>query len=92
MGWILAALFLFIAICNLGIAIGWLAHGKRGSLVPCLGGMAGVAACFALPFPGLRHWYYIPLLADLGTGYLTIAVAFFTIRQIYKKVIRGDFD
>src|ERR1035441_9348203 len=52
----------------------------------------GIAACFTLPFPMLRHWWWVPLIADLGTAYLITMTAFFMIRRLYKQVLRGDSD
>jgi hypothetical protein len=92
MGWILASLFLFIAIGNLSIAMGWYLRGKTGSLIPGLGGLAGLAACFLLPYPVLRRWWWIPLVADPGTAYLITVTALFMITKLYKQVSRGDFD
>jgi hypothetical protein len=90
MGWILAGLFLFIAIGNLSIARGWSMRGKTGSLIPGLGALAGLAACFLLPFPVLRRRWWIPLVADLGTAHLVTATALFMITKLYKQVFRGD--
>jgi hypothetical protein len=40
----------------------------------------------------LRHWWWVPLIADLGTAYLITMTAFFMIRRLYKQVLRGDSD
>jgi hypothetical protein len=92
MGWILAALFLFAAVGNLCIAIRWHVRSKSGSFIPYLGGLAGLAACFALPFRFLRNWWWVPLFADLGTAYLTVAIGLFMVRWIYRRTYRGDFE
>jgi len=89
MGWILAALFLFLSIGNLSIAMGWYFRHKTGTLVPCIGGLAGLAACFTLPFPTLRHWWWTPLVADLGTAYLMTITAVFLIQRLLKSESRN---
>ena len=76
MGWILAAIFLVFAGGNAGIVLrGWVRK-KGGSLVPLIGGLAGLGAFLTLPFSGLSHWWWIPLLADIGTGYLIVTAVF----------------
>jgi hypothetical protein len=54
-------------------------------MIPLIGGLAGLGACFALPFPSLHQHWWIPLLADLGTGYLTIATCLFVIRRTLMR-------
>jgi hypothetical protein len=81
MGWLFALVFSVIAICNAGIALRWYIHGKNGSLIPLVGGLAGIAACFTLPFPALRGWWWIPLVVDLGSAYLAIATIILVVRR-----------
>ena len=83
-GWILAIVFLLITLGNLGLALRWLFRNQHGSFVPLIGGLAGLGACLMLPFPNLRLWLWIPLIADLGTGYLLTATAVFCIYRLVK--------
>lgn len=85
MGWILAALFLLLSVGNLSIAIGRCFRHKTGTLVPFIGGLAGMAAFFTLPFPTLRHWWWIPPVADIGTTYLITITAIFLIQRLFKR-------
>jgi hypothetical protein len=91
LGWLLAGVFLFAAFGNLAIAMGWYFRRKRGSLIPCLGGLAGLAACFTPPFQTLRHWWWIPLVADFGTAFLIILTASFTSVITSKPAIHDHF-
>lgn len=84
MGWLFAGVFLLVALGNLGIALRWYARGESGSLVPLVGGLSGVGACVALPFQTLLHWWWIPLIVDLGSAYLVSATAVFLLRRAFK--------
>jgi len=84
MGWLFAGVFLLVALGNLGIAVRWYASRKSGSLVPLVGGVSGIAACVTLPFPALRHWWWTPLIADLGSAYLVSTTVLFLFRRAFK--------
>ena len=84
MGWLFAGVFLLVALGNLGIALRWCTRGKSGSLVPLVGGLSGIGACVTLPFQNLRHWWWIPLIVDLGSAYLVSATAVFLLRRAFK--------
>lgn len=90
MGWILAGLFLLVALGNVTVALRWRLYGRSGTMFPLIGGLAGLGACFSLPFPSLHQYWWIPLLADLGTGYLTIATGLFMIRRILMRKRGAD--
>jgi hypothetical protein len=79
------AVFLFVSGCNAGIVWGWFVHKRSGSLVPLIGGLGGLGAFLLLPFGVLNTWWWIPLVADLGTGYLMTATAIFLIRRAIKN-------
>ena len=84
MGWLFAGVFLCVALSHLGLAVRWYVYAKSASLVPLVGGLAGVAACFTLPFPALRRWWWTPLIVDLGSAYLVATTLVFYIRQAHK--------
>ena len=84
MGWLFAGAFLLVAFGNLGIALRWYAHRKSGSFVPLVGGFSGVGACVTLPSQTLRHWWWIPLIVDLGSAYLVFATVVFLLRRAFK--------
>jgi len=85
MGWVLAAVFVALALGNLGIALRWYTRGKSASLVPLVGRLAGMAACFTLPFPALAYWWWMPLFADLGAAFLLGSTAVLVIRRTYNR-------
>jgi len=85
MGWILAAVFVLVSFGNAGIVLRWRTHGKSGSLLPLIGGAAGLGAFLMLPYPLLNHWWWTPLVVDLGTGYLAIATVVFLVRRLLIK-------
>jgi hypothetical protein len=89
MGWLLAMVFLWVAFGHLGLVLRWRARGEGGSLVPFIGGLAGMAACFLLPFPWLAHWWWVPLIVDLGTGFLFAGTVVFLVRRAIKRPPSG---
>ena len=72
MGYFLSAIFLVIGLANLAIVFGWFVFQKNGTLVPLLGGLAGVGACLTLALPGLGEWWFVPLILDPGSVPLII--------------------
>jgi len=44
-----------------------------------------MVAFFTLPVEALSHWWWIPLVADLGTGYLMTATAVFLLRRTFTN-------
>ena len=69
--WVLATTFALFAGTNLALIPRFLAPGRRPSMIPLLGGIAGAVA-FLLR-PELRGWAWVPLLADPGCGAMVIA-------------------
>lgn len=61
-----AAVFVFLAAVNWGYPVLFLLEGQRGSAIPLLGGVAGIAAYFLLPVPILSQYRWCPLLIDYG--------------------------
>ena len=85
MGWLFAGVFLWVALGNLGILLRWYVRGKHGSLIPLVGGLSGIEACFTLPFPTPRHWWWMPLIADLGSAHLACAMVLFLFGRAFKR-------
>ena len=83
-GWILAGISLLAILGNLGTAFHWYTRRSRGSLVPLVGGLTGITACVTLPFPALRHWWWIPLVADPGSVFLVFAMVVFLVEQVFR--------
>jgi hypothetical protein len=59
---------LYIILLNLMM---W--FGKKGSLVPILGGWLGAVGINGLPMPALHRWFWVPLLLDLGSAFWLIS-------------------
>lgn len=81
MGWLFAVVFLWVTLGNPGILLRWYFRRKHGSLLPLVGGISGITACFTLPFPALRYWWWLPLMADPGCGYLVSTTVLFLLRR-----------
>jgi hypothetical protein len=81
----LIALSLWIITGNLWITFGGLFKKRKSfeSLVPFIGGVAGMIGLIFLPVKDVRQFWWLPLLVDLGSGLLLVCVA---IDQIQKAV------
>jgi hypothetical protein len=47
-------IFSFLTVANFAIVFGWFVLKRRGSLVPLVGGLAGVGACLTKDLRGAR--------------------------------------
>lgn len=69
--WIIAGLlfvyFVGLASTNALTIIRFYLRGKKGSLAPLFGGLAGVLALLVVPIPGARAWCWLPLVFDFWT-------------------------
>jgi riboflavin transporter FmnP len=82
---VLIGLSVLAIVGNLWIAIRWYLFKKRASMIPFVGGVLGAAGLLLLPVIELRHFWWVPLVADLGCGPMLLAVAF----EQMRKRIRG---
>lgn len=57
---------LWIVCVNFAIVYLFRQHGRRGSLVPIIGGVFGAAGCLIAPWPVLNSLWWFPPLIDLG--------------------------
>jgi hypothetical protein len=68
--WILGALFLSIAafciVGNVVVLIRYLLKRKRSSIVPLIGGLAGMLGMLIIPIRGSGKWFWLPLVLDYG--------------------------
>ena len=91
--WILSVTLLCLSLCvvggNLWIALGSLFKKQKSfvSFVPFVGGLVGTIGVLLLPVPGARFFWWIPLVADLGSGPLLLAVI---ADKLKKKIIRSN--
>lgn len=79
-------LFSALAIAgNLWITFGGLFKKRKSSqsLVPFVGGIAGVIGLLLLPIERPHHFWWVPTAADLGCGPMLLAVL---VDQIKKRL------
>ena len=83
--WIIASMFLavfaWLAIGNLWLAIKWCLFKKSESFLPLAGGICGVVGLLVLPVDGTTCLFWIPLLADLGCIFLFTGVLIDHVRK-----------
>lgn len=82
---VLLALSLWAVLGNLWIAFAGFFLKKRESLLPFVGGIAGTIGLWLLPMSQTRHFWWVPLVIDLGCGPMLVAVL---IDQVKKKIHR----
>jgi len=89
--WFVGSLLLAVAVVciagNLSILLGHLLRGKHNSMVPFIGGLAGVIGMLVVPITVFRRWSWIPVILDIGT--LPIAVAFAFVFMRRRKNVRS---
>lgn len=88
--WIISAILIGLALLatsgNLWIAVQWYLFKKRASMIPFVGGLAGMIGLLLLPVSKAHRFWWAPLLLDLGCGLMLVGVA---IEQIKKMIRRG---
>jgi len=84
---ILIALSLWIVVGNLWITFGglFIKRKKWESLLPFVGGVVGAVGLLVLPVSHARHFWWVPLVIDLGCGPMLVAVL---IDQVKKRLHR----
>jgi hypothetical protein len=60
---------------NYGIALRFILRGRRGSLVPILGGLLVCVGMLLYPGGLTRPWAWVPLLLDIGCLPMMVAAA-----------------
>ena len=60
----LGLFFLASAVANFRVLANWVLHKETGSMIPFLGGVAGVVALLVLPFPGFSAYWWVPVVLD----------------------------
>lgn len=68
---VLGSLFAVAAIGNAIILVCWVWRRSRASMVPFVGGLAGL---FAMLIAGHGRWCWMPLVLDAGTGLMVIGL------------------
>ena len=88
---LLLAFSLWAIVGNLWITFGGLVKKRKKfeSLIPFVGGLIGMVGVLLLPVSGVRHFWWVPLLVDLGCGPLLAAVV---VEQIRKAIRPGNKD
>lgn len=77
--WLLAIasgmVFLFVAGVNAWTWIGGYLGRVRASTAPLIGGVAGAICALSMPIGTINRWWWVPLLVDVGSVPLFVAVA-----------------
>ncbi len=86
---VLLAFSLYVICGNLWIAFGGLfkKREKSETLIPFVGGFAGMIGVLILPVNGIRFFWWAPLALDLGCGLMLMGVV---IEQLKKKAHGGN--
>lgn len=89
-----AALSIVFAICAIGnvvALIDQLLRKRNNSLVAVIGGLSGAAACLIAPVDGLSRYWWVPLIADIGTlPLLTWTAIFLALRGRCRSLAALD--
>ena len=78
--WILAAISTFCVLANAAAVIASL-RGRYVSLIPLIGGVAGLLASLVAPWPELAAWAWVPPLADLGTSLVCVGLVMSLVQR-----------
>ena len=62
----LALLWLLCFLGHVSSIITVISRGVSTSVIPFIGGAAGAFAVLICPAVGIRHWFWLPLLLDIG--------------------------
>jgi hypothetical protein len=77
--WVACAALLLLSaaatVTNWALVLRYFLKKRRNSLVPIVGGVAGVLGCLVSPSLMLRAWWWLPLVLDPGAGPLFVATA-----------------
>lgn len=92
--WLLAGLLLLLfAVCTLGNLVGPVQASirrKNYSMVPFIGGLAGMFGLLLTPASELQRWWWAPLVLDLGSGLLLLGVVvagvIWTMRPLVSRI------
>ena len=58
---------------------------KMGSLIPIVGGWLGAMGVSALPVDGMRHWFWVPLVLDIGCAPMVLALVVSWMRRRFCR-------
>jgi hypothetical protein len=88
---VLLGSWILVVSLNLWITFGGLLRKREKfhSLIPFVGGLIGMVGVLFLPVSGVRHFWWVPLLLDLGCGPMLAAVV---VDQIRKAIRPGNKD
>ena len=83
--WTISCLLLLfsalVIVANIQTVLrGW--RGKKsGSLVVIIGGLLGAIGLCVIPVHGLRRWWWVPLVLDIGCSVSLIGMALESLRS-----------
>ena len=70
---LLTGVFVACAAANAKVLISFLTRQRTGSMLPLLGGVAGVGAAVLSPFDVMHKLWWMALLLDAGTVYWSVS-------------------
>lgn len=80
----LLALSIWIMVGNLLIVSCWYTKKQKETMIPFLGGILGAAGIALFPLPILSRFFWIPLVADPGCGFMLVGVFIEQIRRLFR--------
>lgn len=71
-----SVIFLGCSAANGNVLVVFLTRRRTGSMIPLLGGLAGLGAALIAPWPSFHQFWWVALLIDAGTIYWLIMLIF----------------
>jgi len=92
--WLIAGILILISVYavvgNALIAINWWSSKKRATMIPFIGGVAGLIGVLLLPIPRARDFWWLPPIVDLGCVLLMLAAALERLRRLTDRKSNPD--
>jgi hypothetical protein len=83
--WLCTFVLLVIALlamtANATTLVRYLLKGRKASVLPLIGGLAGAATLRAAPVRGVGAWWWVPLIVDYGCVPLLV---FYVFRRVWR--------
>ena len=74
---LLGLVFLGCATANGKVLVAFLTRRQTGSMIPLLGGLAGLSAALLAPWQFIHQFWWVALLLDAGTAYWLVSLLTF---------------
>jgi hypothetical protein len=70
-----------LCIGNASVIVRFVLQKKRGSMIPLLASVVGILGLLTLPAHGATYFWWLPILADPGSGWWLVSLPVFLIRR-----------